>query len=332
MLSPLRSLTSAIRQTQPDLILCDDERALALVRRLHSRVRDTDADLATLLARSVGAPADWPSITSRAALARAAGELDLAAPDTAVIDTAADLTDWITTHPLPVALKTDGSWGGQGVAIVRDPRRLSRAWQTISAPPGLPRSIKRAVFDLEPASLVARLRNQRPVVNAQQFVAGKEAIVTAACLDGRVISLVCLEVVQACEARGPAAVVRTLNHPRMADAARHLVARYGLSGFCGFDFILTGDGEAHLLEMNPRVTPTCYLLVEGDYERNRLIALFPNELARDPDCAVAIRGALDVPVRAPLLVDHGAKSAQRYNRATSRRLRNVKQKFSGSRR
>ena len=49
----------------------------------------------------------------------------------------------------------------------------------------------------------------------------------------------------------------------MAETARQLIRRFGLSGFCGFDFILTDDGDAHLLEINPRVTPTCHLLVEG---------------------------------------------------------------------
>ena len=49
--------------------------------------------------------------------------------------------------------------------------------------------------------MVAWLRRERPVVNAQEFCAGREAIVTAACVDGKVQALVCLEVVQVSEAR-----------------------------------------------------------------------------------------------------------------------------------
>ena len=37
---PLRSIIAAIRAANPDLVICDDERALALLRRLHARVSD----------------------------------------------------------------------------------------------------------------------------------------------------------------------------------------------------------------------------------------------------------------------------------------------------
>ena len=61
---PLRSVASAIRAANPDLVICDDEPALALLRRLHTRVLTTDPKMATLLARSLGNIEDWPSITS----------------------------------------------------------------------------------------------------------------------------------------------------------------------------------------------------------------------------------------------------------------------------
>src|SRR5262249_57797403 len=115
-------------------------------------------------------------------------------------------------------------------------------------------------------ALVGCLGRDGPVVNAQGYVGGREAIATVACVDGQVQALVCLEVVQASQERGPAAVVRIIDHDGMAEAARRLVGRFGLSGFAGFDFILTESGEALLLELNPRATPTCYLLVEGDFQ------------------------------------------------------------------
>ena len=54
---------------------------------------------------------------------------------------------------------------------------------------------------------------------------------------------------------------------------RRLVDRYRLSGFCGFDFILTEMGEAKLLEVNPRVTPTAHLLVDGCLDSGRVVTL-----------------------------------------------------------
>ncbi len=320
----LRSLATAIRQAEPDLILPDDEGALRLLRRLHARTRTADPEMAAVIARSLGTIEDWPSIASRTALATEARALSIPAPATAVIDTADSLTRWVAEHDAPFVLKTDGSWGGRGVAVVRDAAHLREAWRTISNPPSLPRALKRMAVNREAGSLAAWVRRARPVVNAQTFVAGREAIITAACVDGKVEALVCLEVVQAAEAKGPAAVVRIIDHPAMAEAARRLVVRFGLSGFCGFDFIITDTGDARLIELNPRVTPTAYLLVEGDYQRSRTIALFPAEavLGAEPG------GALDVPVRAPALTRHGERVVARQRRPVARIARRVKQKLS----
>ena len=315
-----RSLISAIRSARPDLIIPDDERALALLRRLHARTRGTDPELAALVARSLGNPEAWPSITSRTGLATEALALNLGAPQTAVVRDLDALREW---EP-PLVLKTDGSWGGRGVAIVPDASRLLSAWRSISSPPRFARAAKRFVVNLEAAPLAAWLRRQRPVVNVQQYVAGREAIATVACVDGYILGLVCLEVVQASQARGPAAVVRIIDHPGMAETAARLVGRFGLSGFAGFDFILTESGEARLLELNPRATPTCYLLVEGDYQRSRTVALFPADVIRGADASASIAGELDVPVRSPALVQRGEALSARGHRPVTRVVRRLR--------
>ena len=122
------------------------------------------------------------------------------------------------------------------------------------------------------------VKRARPIVNAQEYVSGREAIATVACRDGEVLSLVCLEVVAATQPKGPAAVVRIIEHEGMEEAARILVGRFRLSGFCGLDFIITGSGEARLLEVNLRATPTCHLLVDMDLPRDQVVRLFPADL------------------------------------------------------
>src|SRR5206468_1805020 len=143
-----------------------------------------------------------------------------------VIDSAGALNTWVGGHRLPIVLKTDGSWGGRGVAVIREDADLRDAWRTVSNPPRLARGVKRLLFNSEAGPLAAWIRRAHPVVNAQKFVQGREAIVTAACVDGAVQALVCLEVMQESEAKGPAAVVRIIDHPGMAEAARRLVARF----------------------------------------------------------------------------------------------------------
>jgi thioesterase domain-containing protein len=323
----MHSLTAAIKRVGPDIILPDDERSLALLRRLYGRARTADPATAALIARSLGNVADWASISSRAALATKAQKLDVAVPITEVIGNIDALDRWTAGQRLPIVLKTDGSWGGNGVAIVREAAYLHEAWRRISTPPALPRAVKRVIVNRETESLAAWVRRTRPVVNAQQFVGGREAIATVACLDGEVQALVCLEVAQATQPKGHAAAVRIIDHPGMAEAARQLVARFGLSGFCGLDFIITESGEAELLELNARVTPTCHLLVEGDHERSRTIALFPPETIDGDDAGATASAVLDVPVRAPSLIRRGERIAQRQHRPVARMARSLKRKL-----
>lgn len=319
----LRSLVAAIRRAQPDIILPDDERALVLLRRLHPLVRRSDPEMAELVARSLGNVDDWPVIVSRTGLADLARSLDVIAPATEVVGSADAAAQWAGQ---PIVMKTDGSWGGRGVAVLREGDDLRAAWRTMSNPPGLPRALKRMVVNLETGPLAAWLRRVHPVVNVQGYVAGREAIATVACLRGEVQAIVCLEVVQASEPKGPAAIVRIIDHPGMAEAARRLVGRFGLSGFCGFDFILDGGGTAHLLELNPRVTPTCHLLVEGDHRHHRSLALFPAETVAPADTT-----PLDLPVRAPSLLHRGEELAARQHRPVAQMARRLKRKVVASR-
>lgn len=99
------------------------------------------------------------------------------------------------------------------------------------------------------------------------------------------------------------------------------VSQFGLSGFCGFDFILDDGGTAHLLELNPRVTPTCHLLVEGDHQSLRTLALFPPETVAADDPT-----PLDLPGRAPSLLRRGEEMAVRQHRPVARMARRLKQK------
>jgi thioesterase domain-containing protein len=315
-LGRLAALEAAIHVDRPDILLPDDERAWALLRRLHART--TDPETSALIEHSLGHPGGWPLIASRTAVAQEARAAGVPVPDTSVITTPSALAGW----SYPLVLKTDGSWGGRGVAIVRDETRLPAAWSAVSHPPTFARVLKRAVVNRDLDGLLARLRGRRPVVNAQQFVEGREAIVTVACQDGKVRDLVCMEVVHSSAARGPATVVRVIDHPEMAEAARRLVERFGLSGFCGLDFILAADDTPYLLELNPRVTPTCHLLVEGSRYDGRAVALFPPDGSAD---------LVDVPVRAHALIRLGGEMTARRLHPLTRLGRRLSQRLNAPR-
>jgi hypothetical protein len=82
---------------------------------------------------------------------------------------------------------------------------------------------------------------------------------------------------------GPASVVRVIDHPEMTEATEALVRHLGLSGLCGFDFVISPSGQAYLLELNPRATPVSHLaLANGTH----LPAVLYRELTgNDPACA-----------------------------------------------
>ncbi len=127
-----------------------------------------------------------------------------------------------------------------------------------------------------------------------------------------------------CHAAGHATVVRLLENAEISTAVEKMVRRMGLSGFCGFDFMLEANtGNAYLIEINPRATQVGHLMlgrgrdlpaalyaaVTGQASalttavtENRTIALFPHEWARDPQSEFLRTGYHDVPWETPELV------------------------------
>ena len=112
----------------------------------------------------------------------------------------------------------------------------------------------------------------------------------------------------------------------MLAAARTMVQRLRMSGLVGLDFVLEyGTGRAHLIEVNPRATPTSHLVSADGIDllvslrsalgyagppprtapyRDGCVALFPGEMERDPTSRMLRDAYHDVPWQAPDLVAH----------------------------
>ena len=100
-----------------------------------------------------------------------------------------------------------------------------------------------------------------PTISVQAFVHGRPGNVAAACVDGELLGAVQAEVVRSDGELGPSTVLRVIEHPEMRVTATAMVRELGLTGLCGFDFVLEhGTDRAHLLEVNPRATPTSHLV------------------------------------------------------------------------
>jgi thioesterase domain-containing protein len=242
---PERRIKALMARLDPDLVLPCDEPALDLLRGI-----------------GTGPRVVWPhfSRSETIEMARAAG---VKAPLTRRIESPVELEKWIDAHGLPVALKTDGSWGGRGVAIARDREEAVRLWQGLSGRPSLSRALKRALINADLSFLRDLWRGRRPCVHAQVHVAGRDANVALAVRDGEVLAAIAVEVLETRCRNGPAKIVRVIDHPGILAAARKVMGRLRLTGLAGIDFIIDAEGIAHLIEVNTRVTPTCRLALGG---------------------------------------------------------------------
>ena len=158
---------------------------------------------------------------------------------------------------------------------------------------------------------------RRFAINAQAFVAGRDAVSEVACWQGNVLASLQFEVLTKQYVGGPSSVLRAIENSEMRLAIEKVVRRLNLSGLHGFDFILEAQtGNAHLIEMNPRATQVGHLTlgpgrdlpgalcaaafgmqlqISPRITENPVIALFPQEWIRNRTSAFLASAYHDVP-------------------------------------
>jgi hypothetical protein len=313
-LHPTHSLSNAIDRSNPDLFIpCDD-----LMAELAWRLGQTDPGFASLMRHSCGSSDAFPILSARNDFLREARLAGAPAADTIAIESPADLDRALAQFGLPLVLKADGSWGGAGVVIARGKEEAHAALDRFSHPSRL-KLAAQAIKRGEPARLVRALMPVAPRPGAQRFVPGHPATSAIACWQGTLLAAHHFDVMVASsdDGTGPATVVARAACSAMEDSARKIAARFGLSGLYGLDYMRDRDGRVFLLEINPRATPTSHLALGRDLvaallraagqptpdrpavtEKNH-IALFPQEIQRDPASPHLASGYHDLPVADP---------------------------------
>ena len=328
-LMPMRGLRRALRVSCPDLLLIADELSFLLVEELSHWASTTDsaeaAAVLALLQRSFGSIACLPLTRSRMALLSAANTVGVPVPPTISLRYKADLDRIAHDMSDPWMLKADATWGGFGVRKVTDASHLPATWKHLQQPLNLLQSLKRGWRGKEWGHLHLWLGGNKRDVIAQKFIAGTERTGMAVCAQGRLIAVACLAVEQVRYENGPASILRAVDDPAMVESMRGTAAATGISGFCGFDFMVsTETGEPLLLEMNMRPTQLAHLslgagrdlcaallrtLLQCEEATDRpnaaesgLVALFPQEILRDPQGLQLTETFHDVPWAAPRLM------------------------------
>jgi carbamoylphosphate synthase large subunit len=254
-------------------------------------------------------------------IARGAG---VRAPKTQVLTDLGQLRSWIKENRLPAVLKANGTCGGDGVRVVRNFEEAERAFRALQAPPSPLRAVKRALADRDRTLILPAARRRRFRVNAQEFMAGREATSAVACWQGKILASLHFEVLNKRDAAGPSSVLRRIQNADMSFAAETMVRALQLSGLHGFDFMLDpATGEAFLIEINPRATQVGHLTLGAGHDLpaalyaavtgqpvqpaakltdKEVIALFPQEWMRDPASPFLQSGYHDVPWDEPELL------------------------------
>jgi carbamoylphosphate synthase large subunit len=319
-LNSLSDLEKTIREENPDIVVPFDDSVVLQLHHLYAK----RPELRALIERSLGDPRYYEIVCSRDGLLRVAGELGLRVPDTKRIESEADLEAWCANHTFPSVVKLDGTWGGSGVRFVHSLpearkwlKRMKTSFMTVLAG-------KRLFVDLEPLSLWALRASKEQVVTIQRIIHGRPANTMMACWQGKLLTMVTVEVVWSRGVTGSATVVRIIDNAEITQAARLLVERLNLSGFYGLDFMLQEKtGDAYLLEMNPRCTQLGHLQIANQIDlagalcsqltgtpaeplKNPIyddtITFFPQAMSWNPKSPFPTMGYHDVPREEPRLV------------------------------
>jgi biotin carboxylase len=240
------------------------------------------------------------------------------------VSAAADLQRWGERQPFPWVLKADGSWAGFGVRIVHSLAEAEAAYQDMIRPVALWTVMRQATLERDLFWFSPWLRRTRPAISVQSYIDGWPANCAVACWQGEVLACIAAESVTTQSQTGPSTVARIIDNAELLATAKRVVRALGCSGLVGFDFMIeAATGSAHIIEMNPRVTPICTVrlgpgrdLVEallaraaGRPERvhqpvteRDVVVFFPHTWRQDPGNVHLRTGYHDVPWEEPDLV------------------------------
>jgi hypothetical protein len=321
------SLRRAIEAAQPQLIIpCDD----FIVRHLHTLhaecVRDGDP-IAQLIEASLGAPEYYKRLERRDLLIELASLPDVQVPPMCIVDDLETLKAWIAKHGLPVILKLDGRFAGKDMIKITAHADIGKAYANIKVRQMGLRGLWNILRHGEIEQIMGELRGCYQVMTAQSYISGRPANCAVACRHGEVLGFVAVEAMRTMSTFGPATVVRRVEGAQMRAAAESIVRHLGISGMCGFDFVIDEhSGAAMLIEINPRATQINHFPLgsEADLSTSLLcalegrsvapqslktlpqndIALFPGEWKRDHKSPYLHSAWHDVPYEEPGLLKY----------------------------
>ncbi len=268
--SPLASIRAAIRGFDPDLVVPVCDRGLGHLHRLHEWARESgDGRIAECIQRSLGPAESYAVVSSRYQLLRLAWEEKIPVPRTIEVRGIEDLHAWPESNPLPWVLKTDGSWGGQGVEVAESMEAAERSFQKLTRRTGVLAWLAQISLTRDWGTQFSDWRSGRPAMIAQLWIAGRPANCAVVCWEGEVLAGISVEVMASRGKTGPASVVEVVEGAEMLLAARRIFLGPEEGGtFTLFALLFFFVG----LALPDRDTEAVTLTVPGDRQRVRQYA------------------------------------------------------------
>jgi hypothetical protein len=319
-LDSIGALEAALKDAKPDLVIpCDDR----VVWQLHE-IYERNPLLRPLIEFSMGAASAYEIVSSRERLLDLAKSLSIRIPETRRVTSEDDISAWFASTASSAVLKLDGTWGGEGVEIVHSEQQAIDAFRKLAQTQNFGMALKRSLVNRDPLAFWGWRRRTAPVITIQQFIAGRPANAMLACWNGELLGMLSVEVLSSQGVTGAANIVSFIDHAEIAQSARLLTRRLGLTGFYGLDFMLeTATGCAWLIEMNPRCTQLGHLARTGQMDlagllyarltgqviappqvpiEEKTVAFFPQAIDWNPRSHFLHSGYHDVPWEEPRLV------------------------------
>jgi ATP-grasp domain len=324
LLAPGRSLIRAIDRSAPELVIAGDDIALGHLKSLWP---DARPDIAALLERSFGPAQSLDVVASRARFSAAARSAGLDVPEGDEVASAADLEAWIGRFGAPAYLKADGTFGGEGVRLIREAAEAPAIFAALDRPPALLDAAMQAARTGVFSRASAWLARTKPALSVQAAIAGDPANCSVFAWGGEALGVASVVVTRTLRPNGVATVVRPVDSPAMRDAAVRIARALNLSGFFGLDFILEPSGRARVIELNARPTPISHFALgpcrdpvgalvsklsgaeqhrAAAFPKGATVALFPHYLHRlDAVAGELVDRPLDQPAMVRAFARHG---------------------------
>jgi hypothetical protein len=309
----LLALAAAVDACRPALVLPGDEMSLRLMQALvldppRSLPQDRLHALAQLVVRSLGAPEFYATGTDKSRLQPLLQAAGVRVPEFAVVATAEEAARAARELGPEVVIKPSNGTGSRDVVPCATPQAASDAFLRIAS------AARR-----HPAT------DGVPQVLVQRRIVGRMIGRASVAHDGVELAGFTRERLQSTRALGSSSVVRYLHAAEPADFTRRIARALGITGFfCNEFCVERATGAAYLIDFTRRMAPPTHTgsLVGVDLcaalaaalrgerfestdlppDYSHTMALFPQELWRDPESEVLDRYPMDVPWDDPSLL------------------------------